>query len=394
MVRARNAKALAVFMLSAAGAVAQSTSDSSPITRAATTDSPSATTSEVKDVPLSLWTLAESLIDEAYPSTTVQGIRTLSWPTTIVLGSTTYTVQPGETTSTPSTLSTSTRKAEPTDTSSEAAHEGAKSQSNSEGDKRLAIILGVVLGLIAFAIMGVLFFCLWRRRKDSGSFFMRRSTPSQRSTRSWMPNGPNPHNLGNTAYAAGPMTERDNMYRRMSDVPKRKTPPSSARAALLRQQSSRSTSDDNPFYTPEERASMPSDHHELDAQQIEQNDFGYGWAERRRSSDSIQRSRPTTPFMPAMMMQTSDPATRPQQAHHNPFTSPEDREADDVVSPILPTRSPERRHSPMVHYPSFDEVSDFNFSGQDSRDGQRYSTGGGDGWRPGRERRDGRYELA
>ncbi|KAK1033828.1 hypothetical protein LTR33_016667 [Friedmanniomyces endolithicus] len=54
--------------------------------------------------------------------------------------------------------------------------------------------------------------------------------------------------------------------------------------------------------------------------------------------------------------------------NHNPFASPEDEdEMTDIVSPIIPARSPERRHSPMVHYPSWSEVSSFDFAGEGPR---------------------------
>ena len=88
---------------------------------------------------------------------------------------------------------------------------------------------------------------------------------------------------------------------------------------------------------------------------------------------------------------------------HNPFASPEDDDIEDerldMVSPIIPARSPERRHSPMVHYPSWSEVSEFDFSGDNRRvhpslRGQSSNEDGGDGWRPTRESTIGRQELA
>jgi hypothetical protein len=98
------------------------------------------------------------------------------------------------------------------------------------------------------------------------------------------------------------------------------------------------------------------------------------------------------------MMQMPGPSTlqryQPQQhiQTSNPFSSPEDQEADDIISPILPSRSPERRYSPIIHYPSWSEVSEFDFAGEGRR---RMSDGGDDGWRPGQDRgMDGRHELA
>jgi hypothetical protein len=111
----------------------------------------------------------------------------------------------------------------------------------------------------------------------------------------------------------------------------------------------------------------------------------------RNSQDSIQNSRPPTPFNPLMMMTTAAGANKHTdkqreymqiQQHHNPFSSPEDEEADDVVSPILPSRSPERRHSPQVHYPSWSEVSEFDFGNGRGKEHHSSSESGGDGWRP------------
>lgn len=66
-------------------------------------------------------------------------------------------------------------------------------------------------------------------------------------------------------------------------------------------------------------------------------------------------------------------------------------EAADLVSPIVSTRGAERRSTPMVHYPSWSEVSDFDFSGDGGGDSKRETA---QGWHPWRERKDGRYELA
>jgi hypothetical protein len=64
-----------------------------------------------------------------------------------------------------------------------------------------------------------------------------------------------------------------------------------------------------------------------------------------------------------------------------------------------PSRSPARRHSPMVHYPSWTEVSEFNFSGEsDLSDGNmrahRSRSSGGDGYGRDRDSVVGRTELA
>ena len=49
------------------------------------------------------------------------------------------------------------------------------------------------------------------------------------------------------------------------------------------------------------------------------------------------------------------------EQRQNPFRSEED---DEVISPISPTsRELERSDHPMVHYPSWSEMSEFDFAG-------------------------------
>ena len=105
-------------------------------------------------------------------------------------------------------------------------------------------------------------------------------------------------------------------------------------------------------------------------------------------------ARPSTPFSPDTLWQRTRGAPlqqQPQQSQ-NPFSSPEDRESDDIVSPIVPQKSWEQRRSgPMLHYPSMSEVSEFDFGDSNHR---RSAADSGDNWNSSRERRDGRHELA
>ena len=151
------------------------------------------------------------------------------------------------------------------------------------------------------------------------------------------------------------------------------------------------------------------------------------------------------PFL--LFLSTSPSSSKPAEAEgtkanpSNPFTSIEDpedhrqqyqtlipshpqshyqaEEDDDVVHPMLhsqhhqppPSKSPARRHSPMVHYPSWSEVSEFDFTGESSsslsreqqqhRHSRRRSGGGNgdgngdrDGYGRDRESVVGRWELA
>jgi len=340
------------------------------------------------------------LISQNYPDQTLSDLATLSFPTTVVIGSSTYTITPKSTSSATPTHSTKQDKptishdvVKPTQTNvkseSQPHHQGA--------DKRLAIIIGAVIGCVVFIMLGVIFFCLYRRRKDNGSFFLRRTTPSMRSNGSWRPWAGQQDTLGTSTYVtAGQSDMSGPKYPRASVIPRGPTPPVSAHPAFLHHESSRSESDENPFYTPQERSISNRSPQEIDGQEIQQVEFGHD-EPARRSSHSMRNSRPPTPFSPLeMMSQMPGPAARPQ-VHTNPFTSPEDDEAEDTVSPVLPNhRNSDWRHShmPMVHYPSWDEVSAFSFSGSGDERDARQQVDGGDGWRPDRERRDGRYELA
>ena len=189
-------------------------------------------------------------------------------------------------------------------------------------------------------------------------------------------------------------------------------------AAAKHSESSRSTSEDNPFYTPAERSEAllgndaditdvergpydPHHHVELDHED----------PAHRRSSSSVRASgdRPLTPMVPMEMMGYGARSNVPSQVDRrdfgqqsiqtsNPFSSPDDREDEDVISPILPSRrSPVQRSPPMVHYPSWSEVSEFDFQG-DGRRGHRNTNSidsvGGDAWHSSQERRDGRHEMA
>lgn len=361
-----------------------STAGNAASATASATDAPTTT----QDVPQALLSIANSLISENYPSGTLNGVATLSWPSTIVIGTNTYNVPP-RSAFTANSAQVTSKSTTLTSVASKATQaEGVKDDSGGMSDKRLAIIIGVVLGVVALAVMGLVFFCMHRRKKDNGSFFLRRTTPSMRSNGSWMP-GRN-DTMGTTTYVStGSADPYQSKYAQTTVVPRGDSPPMSAHPAFMHNESSRSTSDDNPFYTPGEGSMTNLHSHELDSQQIQEAD--YAQVANRRSSSSVREDRPPTPFSPLMMMQMPGPGAK-AQIHQNPFASPEDAEADDVVSPIMPpARNPERRYSPMVHYPSWDEVSAFSFSG-DERDARQED--GGDGWRAERERRDGRYELA
>ncbi|KAK4543673.1 hypothetical protein LTR36_005318 [Oleoguttula mirabilis] len=367
-----------------------SPSSTSPSAASSITSSPtgdSASTSS--DIALSLWAIADSLLTSYYPSTTITQVASLTWPTAVAIDGTTYSVHSGSTggvlgSPTTSVLAEATNDS----TGSSSPHHSLTS------DKKLGIIIGVVVGTIVFGVLGLVFCCLWRRKKASGSYILRRPTPS--ITESDLDTWRSPRQFEASTLSSGPSREWTKNYNRMSTQERLAPPPPMAmHPAYVRQYSSQSTSEENPFFTPRESP----DHYEMEGGQMHRNELDAGEApSQRRSSSSVRRaSRPPTPFSPMAMMASS--SAPQQQQHHNPFASPEDGEADDVISPIIPSKSPERRHSPMVHYPSWNEVSEFDFGGQGrvrpSLRDQSSSEEGGDGWRPARrESVIGRHELA
>ena len=416
---------LLLLLLAAAMATAQQTDPASPTSPAVSSITSSPETATTTDIPLSLWSVANSLLTSYYPSTLLDGVATLTWPSTVVIDGTTYNPQSlSDATATATSISTHQAVASASATSTKpAGADGGKDLRGIKtlGDKKLGIIIGCVIGVVVLILLGVVFWCLKRRKDDTGSFFMRRRTPSIASSdiRSWLP-GSRPDTYGNTTYVSAGAPNPDDFekqpqtsVRPQMGEPRMSQHPAFAAARL--HGSSRSTSEDNPFYTPAERMDRQLgqdadlERGAYDPHPVELDDNGQA---RPRSSSSMHASgdRPPTPFSPMEMMgfgaarpgppsqvERRDFGQNPAQGQPtNPFSSPEDEE-DDIVSPILPSRSPERRHSPMVHYPSWSEVSEFDFHG-DGRQGVRNmsssETDGGDGWHPVRERTDGRYELA
>jgi len=430
------------LLLCLAAALAQAQSSGS----AASSATPSATTT---DVPLALWSAANSLLTSYYPSTSITQVASLSWPSSVVIGGTTYNAQ---------SLSEATASATSSEVSSSATpssgasnEEAVQPHKDKISDQKLGIIIGVVVGFVVLVLLGVIFFCLKRRKDDTGSFFMRRGgTPSRTSSarttstgRSWLPGGRSA-TYGNTTYVSAgandefekqpQMTVRPAMAApRMSQHPAFARKPVPISSNVVNNNAGDSSSEENPFYTPAERMDAQLGH-SSDLADMERGPYDPHPVELdmdgrplRQSSSihSFRNDRPPTPFSPMAMMgfgagnsgpsqsQSSHidrrdfvpPPVQTNPAQHqplvttNPFSSSEDEE-DDVVSPILPSKHPERRHSPMVHYPSWSEVSEFDFRG-DGRQSRLQNmssseTDGGDGWKPirDRERHDGRYELA
>jgi len=321
----------------------------------------------------------------------------------VVIGGATYSVHSGTTggtvpaTVTPTGSITTSVLAEATSLAPVSnAHHGLSS------DKKLGIAIGVAVGAVALFVLGIVFCCLWRRKKATGAYLLRRRSPSP--TDSDLECWRSPRQPEMSTLSSGPSREWPSKHNSMSvqEHPAEMglQPPMVMHPAYMRHHSSQSISEDNPFFTPQERSEHQYEmQHDLSQHpEVETAAAAAGASSHRHSSNSMRpESRPPTPFSPMAMIGLSS-SHAPQQ-HSNPFTSLEDDEADDVISPIIPARSPERRHSPIVHYPSWDEVSGFDFAGHGrgraSLREQSSNEDGGDGWRPARrESVIGRHELA
>lgn len=462
MAKGRNRPQAAVCLLlasisSIASAQEQTTSISvapTPTSAKAETSSTQATASTT-DIPLELWGIANSLLSSYYPSTTISDIASLTWPSVVVIGSSTYTHTPSsEPTTSPTTLATvpvssqDVNRPLATDTSTASDAEPSEDPREPSGhpkDRTLGIALGVVFGVIAVALMLLALCCVDRRQKKHGrnglfpSRKRRATSPTDSEVGAWRARHPH---MGLVATVAPPMSQANNRpprewvdrYNRLAD---QQTPPAHMHPAFMHQHtdSAGSASENNAFFTPADRST------ENTIPRIAQHDYHPGYPnsksgfnvdvvpytpyrpEARNSQTSYRRSsssdrsmvernsRPPTPFSPMMMLQASSP---PQQT--NPFVSDDDEDAaqrqrltqqepeayegDDVVSPMQPpSRSPARRHSPLVHYPSWSEVSEFNFTGEsDLGDrnvrAQSSSSSGRDYYGRDRESVVGRTELA
>ncbi|KAK0886678.1 hypothetical protein LTR02_017924 [Friedmanniomyces endolithicus] len=396
-------------------------SGQSTITPASSVNAASSSTNE----PLALWSEARTLLSSYYPSTTLTQVASLTWPSAVVIGSSTYSVPP-KSTGTPvtSVLAESTTAATPV------ASQGMRS------DEKLGVGIGVAVGAVALIVLGLIFCVLHKRRKASGTFFKRRPTPSvsDSDVEAWR----SPMSRQTSTRSYGPSRDWMQQYNRMSEAPVAgvQPPPMAMHPAFVHQHSSRSTSEENPFFTPSESPDYSMTGAGASASAAAAGAHHYRNTDTPSTVSTLtpepqQQPRSVTPFSPAMMSTSwaqrmhDDPQHQNpyhNQYHneplhlpapnHNPFASPEDEhEMDDIVSPIIPARSPERRHSPMVHYPSWSEVSSFDFAGEGGHGGgvagrnsraarsepSSVEGSGSDGWRPALGRGDsmyGRSELA
>ncbi|GAB7348473.1 hypothetical protein MBLNU459_g6885t1 [Dothideomycetes sp. NU459] len=399
------------LMAGVAAAQTNSASETGASTVTSAADQSAATDSSNSDLIQSLISGAESLLSSVYPSSSITQVASLTWPTAVVIGGSTYSVGSSSTAPssfvTSSSISSSVTNSKLVQTSA-AAEATSTVQPNHSGtnraDKRIAIVVGVVLGCVAFAVFGFLVWFLHRRNKRTGTFFRHRpSSPSESEIHEWR----------SPTSSTSQFPEK---YANMS-APPPPMPLMTARHWSNGETTSpmdRSGSSSNPFYTPHES------HAELAADSSRRNSIRSIHELRgdgpRQQSDN---NRPPTPFSPAAMMaMASGPVSpispsdehqnhtffRPQQQQQdyravfdqrphdprNPFAHEDDYDDEDDdddnvfdTPPRIPTRSPKRNSSPVVHYPSGPELSTFDFGLDHDRrlGGSEEQINGGDGWR-------------
>ena len=432
------------------------------------------------DVPGWLGSVAESLLSEYYPSTTITNIASITWPGTVVIGGTTYTLPrpseatsaeatsgfpsptvnpttspkfktsarpmtsqplsthvtptssstamssetsksssartPSETTttassrktsSTPTTSSTSMTSTTASNRPTQTNTSDAANNSDIAKDQKIAIILGVVLGIAALSVLLFAFLCLRRRRNKTGSYFKHRRshTPTDSEIGSeigsprgqdWTSHDPDDPSLGLMGGAThGPSSST-------------RYPPMATHPNYTQLSNPQGRMDQNPFLTPDERAAAGWNHNYPNPQEtggtvagirgggdspksptqtgrIPRKPVGSSPPIPRKPDPSFyQRSnRPPTPLDPLLSAPPADSSPR-----RFSFEEDHDDEEDDVVSPMVPPKNYMRRNSPVVHYPSWAEINSFDFTSNGHGNGYSngYSNGYGNGhqqsWSP------------
>ncbi|KAG9766942.1 hypothetical protein KCU75_g8985, partial [Aureobasidium melanogenum] len=388
-----------------------------------------ADSSQVQNGIQTLLSEANSLLKSNYPSTTITDVASLTWPTTVVIGSQTYTIPSTDSSETSlstsasptpsSAIASTTEDARPvlTSTASIAPSSAASTSSSSSntspqthdsGDKRLGIILGVVLGSIAVAIAAFLIWFLHRRRKNTGSFFKRRpSSLSDNEIFSWR-NNAEAEKYGNldappllqpsmAARGGYPIRSLANGNDSMHLGYGYRSDEHSGPAELSAERSDRGSFQETA--RPEDRyaggrqdrpptpfspelfatvAASPVSPIEQEPQRRRSSGF---WPPRGSSEGYRNLDSPYVRHQPSLAaLATSVAQDYPHPYYQNPFASSEDYDEDGYEDPYqdprrhlsptpdIPTRSPRRQSSPMVFYPSSDELGKFNFGTEGGRE--------------------------
>lgn len=276
---------------SMAAAQTNTASQTGSSTATSSADQSSTTGSSNSDLIQSLWSGAESLLSSVYPSSSVTQVASLTWPSSVVIGGTTYAVTSasGSSTFATSASSTSATNDKPVETSA-AAGNTTSTQSNNSGsdkdDKRIGIIVGVVLGCVALGLLGFMLWWVHRRNKRTGTFFRHR------------PRSATDSEIQNWRSPESSTSQFPEKYANIS-APPPPMPLMEARHWSTGEtiSSDHSRSSANPFYTPHES------HAELAADSSRRNSL-HSIHELRGDGPrhSSNENRPSTPFSPAAMM--------------------------------------------------------------------------------------------
>ena len=310
------------------------------------------------DVPLELWGIANGLLSSYYPSTTVSNVASLTWPSVVVIGSSTYTREPptaSPTTSpitSPSTLATSASSSQdvsrPVATDSTAPNDAEPSdtteeQSNSPPkDRTLGIALGVAFGALALGLMAFALLCIHHRQKKHGGTGLfpsrrrRAGSPTDSEVGAWRARHPHMGLVANVASGNRPMTQiRDNddsnnlpprewvkRYNRLQD---QQTPPAHLHPAFMQRHNDSvgTASESNPFFPPADH-----DHNQsLPQQEIgasgynnnERNNYHPGYPNRKLSFDVT--TTPYTPYRPEEDETRRSQSSHPDERRRSSFSS-------------------------------------------------------------------------
>lgn len=459
------------------------------------------------DLPLEIWAAANGLLSSYYPSTRPKQYRTQTWPQTVVINGLTLEVNPGtmptlkplsETSSheTPASSTSSPTSAISTTSSATPRNNDDGSFGKRNGDRAVAIVVGVGLCFIALSMLLVIMGLLWRRKSSTGTFFK----PARYSLSSVMTE-PVKGRLGGHESWMSPMgarqLEKSRQYEQQRDDGEAAPSPTIHRVSTIRQVDLSSPPDsvysnrrsverlrsrrlvtkgmwtevrphelegdqaarvELSAESPTEAAAFrktqssgtlgPVNHDDGDVtpkaryarsrplvvtmspttsssgileSRLESREGQTSSSGQGESRDQItpivtpipsyRDRRPADLLLPSATNRFRDQRLQPlvhfQDEQPSPGVSPLYRSPGISNSPspnfrtngFSPSPSPllERRVSPIVHYPSWDEVRGFEFAGGDEtprRPSYTSLTDGGDGWQPGGDSIFGRYEMA
>ena len=208
----------------------------------------------------------------------------------------------------------------------------------------MAIGLGLGLGFLAFVLLVVLFWSLWRRRRRTGDYFRGRTpTPEPDNARDSQTDAKS--SPDEAAYISPGVVkdEDEGIEAPMSTY-------LNPRPAFLNpslRQGSQATSYDQPFYTPAEGRS-----------------FSFNYSDDGEQDEQDTRVADLPPSLPPIPAQWQGLDLHPQDGdshRQNPFS--EDNSIQDVGLGYVTTNDDEMRPIPEpVHYPSNAEVDRFDFT--------------------------------